>query len=309
MRNRQEQLNLLDCLLREPTLDYFELMAQYKYPIRNLHRFIEDPAVKDKVRQVKHRALVKTARELHEVGHAAESYVRNHYYGLVEASWQVYGRHNGRSAWVKILQDAGILIPQKRIWSLKLLFDELAKRGTEPKNFHYADVYKDDSSLVMYAIKKFGYFGKAVVMNGVDYLSLPRIKDTSYSKPIKLTNKDIQTIIGDKSSLTLDEKVRAIFYGLSLQYYPLEQYSSYHSMSIDKITLSFSALYQKTFEGCLDIAVMQRKNRTDMFKTRIDYFGSTPKRFGRTDFNFKGEAAQNDCETFYERIEELLGLA
>lgn len=298
MVDKSTVLDTLEDLLCE-VIDYYELMQGHRYDLLWGGRWFNHPEVKRKIREIKRRALVRTAKELHRTEDARDCYVRRNHTGLLDASRTVYGIHNGESAWQRILDDADIVLPRTRQWNLKLLFDKLNSLGDKPEDFRHEDTYKKDSYLTMFAKKVFGSYGKAVMLIGIDFLSLPKVSGPKLKKAYQFTSDDFALIMSDEG-LSDEEKTRAVFYGLSLQYYGFENYQSYIGRGVDLNEFILGRRHR--FLSKISMSGQEYPCEEKSFSVFLELDKDIDARFHLTDFNFQGQNAEREYRRLREKI-------
>ncbi len=281
-------------------VDYFSLMNKYKEAFRWGLRFSKDAGIKRRIKNLKRRALVVTAKKLYQEGPVNPMYIRKHHTRLIDASRTVHDSPEGVDAWNYVLNDAGITLPaNKRVWSLKMLFDYLESISNNPEDIKHRKVHKRDQYLSAYARKKFGKYGKAVILIGIDILSFPRYRSSDY----KFSFQDFRTLMDDKS-LSDDRKIAYAFNALALQYYDfLNEYNCFSKRVLDSDD-NFTPHNQRFYfrnKLCLS-----RLCENFDYRTRIELNPEIPGRIHRVDFCFVGERAQEQewevSERFHEEI-------
>jgi len=290
-------------------VDYSSLMNQYKRAFKWGLRFSKSAKIRGKIKELKRRALVETAKKLSKDEQANPFYVRKHHTGLLDASRTVYNTPKGVEAWSCVIEDARIVLPNaQRKWSLKVLFDKLEELGNEPKDFRHKELYERDAYISTLIGRRFGKYGKAVLMIGVDYLSLPKVRKPGHEFSVE----DFKTLMDD-DSLSDERKIAYAFNAICLQYYRcLDVSKGFSERVLDSGSNCFGQMDESYLRGNLSLGTLYECEHypiswslsgvTCNYRTRVELSPDIPNRFHRADFCFRG--VDGDLEE--KRFKELL---
>ncbi|MBS3079301.1 hypothetical protein J4218_04220 [Candidatus Pacearchaeota archaeon] len=306
MPDKSEVLKIVDRLHQSPDIPCFEeLMRSHKYDLVWAGRWF-DGEVRDRTLEIKRRALSKSLNDLSQRADMHTVKFRENFPQLYDAARRLYDTGVGCDFWGKALFSAGIESPKNcREWKLKLLFQRLRELGDKPEDFVHSRVYEKDSYLTMYARKCFETFGKAVMLIGVDFLSLPKVSGPKLKLKHRFSDNDFRLILND-SSLKSEEKVRALFYGLALQYYDLGQWRSYQGKTFEASSFFHLCDRSQGYKNRVRIKLLRHQMDEDNRKVTLELDQRVQARFNGVQFRFQGTESYSDSLRLYEGIEGLL---
>lgn len=147
--------------------------------------------------------------------------------------------------------------------------------------------------------KRFGRFGKGVILTGFDFL---RRGFGGIQKRDYVFSLEELAAISDDDSLSEEEKARCLFNALSFQHYEFpigchvtkETNGTYHPDSIER---------QNYFNGKLQIAIS--RGIFSSLDYNVGIYLNLPK-FQATNFEFSGENSRMAGVEFYSGLEETL---
>ncbi len=303
MANKVSVLETIDRLFENPEMGYYALMDGYRYQLAFAQRYFNNTAIRGKIREIKRRAFVKSVSgmspdELHE----GKNGINKNHPALFKAARVIYGSCNGKSFWRKGLEDAGISLPRLRgELDLKSLFERLSSISENPRDFKYRKMHKKDPYAAVKSRKFFGKYGKAVMLVGVDFITLPRVR----KKEHQFTREDFSLIRGD-DSLSKEEKARAVFYGLTFQYYGFKNYHSYAGRSLDSNGKFLSRYMERQYLGKIHLDSYRHQMSVDDCRVVLELDRDIDAKFHKSEFRFEGADAERDSLKFRMGIEWLL---
>lgn len=276
-------------LMREDNLGFIQRIGMY---------FHRDKEVLERVKRLKREALKVSIRKIADDGviHPREVYLN--YPEIEKAVRAVYGNLNEKPALQRLAEEAGIAYVQKhKHRTLKQLIEDL----TALQAGNFSQFNGREYGVKITARKRFGRFGKAIILAGFDYLHMGI--NGIRKEEFVFSEEDLEKIAQD-NSLNEDEKARCLFNALSFQYYGFPDDCRVEITRFPVAPKPQAADY-KTYLG-VRLGIVIEPWQDNKSSVGVYLRKDVPNDYHANVFQFQGENAGRTGIGFYEKLEEIL---
>ncbi|MFH1053812.1 MAG: hypothetical protein V1740_05345 [Candidatus Woesearchaeota archaeon] len=279
--------------LKTTKLDYNDLMKRHGGLFKFALRFKD--RTKNMIDEIKRKALARSIRRLHKQEKVNHQYAKINHQCLVTAAKFLYEPYDGKTTWQMAVEDAGITYPANhRDWSLNSLLEALKKRGDNPEDYRAHRIQEQDPGLETTLRKRFGHYGKAVILIGVPYLDLPNTIKWHHI----FDREDISQLV---ENFPEGETAQMVFNALTLQFYDFSKYSTYTGKRLNQDDNGFHVCRRSPIVKGVDLSHLQSRRNLDNFAVEVSH-GPYKSRF-----TFNGKPAVDESMRFYFRIVDNVG--